>query len=95
MPVDIIALTSVATGGVVMLLQTLFTSKCTHIECCSDEGCMSCDRKVTDDKDEKNNKTKKENINEKQNITEKENEIDYLNKNLDLKYNDVGKSRCI
>jgi len=80
MPVDIIALTSVACGGVVMLLQTLFTSKCTHIECCSDEGCLSCDRKVSDDK------------NEKQNITKKENEIDFLNKNIDLKYNNVRKS---
>jgi hypothetical protein len=28
------------------VLTTLFHSRCSRIECCSDRGCISCERKV-------------------------------------------------
>lgn len=49
MVVDVVAITSIALSGTAMLMQTLFTSRCTHISCCSDEGCVSCERNVIDE----------------------------------------------
>ncbi len=46
MVIDVVAITSIALSGTAMLLQTLFTSRCSHISCCSDEGCVSCEREV-------------------------------------------------
>jgi len=54
MVVDIVAITSIALSGTAMLMQTLFTSRCTHISCCGDEGCISCERNV--DETKKDNK---------------------------------------
>ena len=57
MALDIVAVVSIAISGAVMLLQTLFTSRCTHIECCSENGCLSCDRKLSK-KNENNQDTR-------------------------------------
>lgn len=55
MPLDVVAVVSVALGGAAMLLQTLFTSRCSHIECCSENGCLSCERVVDKDKNMSSN----------------------------------------
>jgi hypothetical protein len=34
------------------VLTTLFHSRCSRIECCSERGCISCDRKVLDETEE-------------------------------------------
>ena len=40
------------------VLTTLFHSRCSRIECCSERGCISCDRKVLDEKEEEQTKDK-------------------------------------
>ncbi len=40
MVVDVVAITSIALSGTAMLLQTLFTSRCSQIRCCGEDGCL-------------------------------------------------------
>lgn len=53
MVVDVVAITSIALSGTAMLLQTLFTSRCSQIRCCGDDGCL-VERKVMSDEEIKN-----------------------------------------
>tara|TARA_R100000654_G_scaffold30071_4_gene54671 strand:+ start:905 stop:1093 length:189 start_codon:yes stop_codon:yes gene_type:complete len=52
MVVDVVAITSIALSGTAMLLQTLFTSRCSQIRCCGD-GCI-LDREVMSESERKN-----------------------------------------
>ena len=38
------------------VLTTLFHSRCSRIECCSERGCVSCDRKVLSEEAEERQK---------------------------------------
>ena len=49
---EIIAGISVVGTCISGVLTTLFHSRCSRIECCSDKGCISCDRKVLDETEE-------------------------------------------
>tara|TARA_R110002074_G_scaffold394250_1_gene581517 strand:+ start:305 stop:514 length:210 start_codon:yes stop_codon:yes gene_type:complete len=53
MVLDIVAITSIALSGTAMLLQTLFTSRCSQVRCCGEDGCL-VERKVMNEDEVKN-----------------------------------------